>query len=182
MKKTDKKLHLQLTSTLRKHRPEGLREFKKLLNTATPVLTRFLSSSKGRPQIKFLAGGELVVGIHIVGNKRVHGLNRIYRGKDKVTDVLSFPVHDNFPLGAVNTPYDLGDIFIAHGVATQQAKSLDVSSGQEIFHLFLHGFLHLCGYDHDLSTKEEKIMMELEEKLSQNIYTLNYGKKGSYER
>jgi probable rRNA maturation factor len=76
----------------------------------------------------------------LVSDARMKALNRQFRGKDQVTDVLSFPT------GARGF---LGDVVIASGVAKQQAKVAGHSLNTEIRVLALHGLLHLLGYDHD---------------------------------
>ncbi len=78
--------------------------------------------------------------IAIVSDRRMRALNRQFRGKDKVTDVLSFPSGGRG---------FMGDIVIASGVATQQAKAAGHSVQTEIRVLALHGLLHLLGYDHE---------------------------------
>jgi probable rRNA maturation factor len=78
--------------------------------------------------------------VALVSDARMKALNRQFRGKDKVTDVLSFPA---------GTRGFLGDIVIAAGVAKQQAKAAGHSLKTEIRILTLHGLLHLLGYDHD---------------------------------
>lgn len=70
----------------------------------------------------------------------MRALNRQFRGKDAVTDVLSFPAQ---------TRGFLGDVVIAAGVATRQAKEAGHTIQAEIRVLALHGLLHLLGYDHD---------------------------------
>ena len=70
----------------------------------------------------------------------MRALNRQFRGKDAVTDVLSFPAESRG---------FLGDIVIAAGVATRQAKAANHDIRTEIRVLALHGLLHLLGYDHD---------------------------------
>ncbi len=74
----------------------------------------------------------------------MRALNRQFRGKDAVTDVLSFPA--NRTPGV--TPF-LGDVVIASGVAKKQAKAAGHPVQTEIRVLALHGLLHLLGYDHD---------------------------------
>jgi probable rRNA maturation factor len=83
------------------------------------------------------ARGDLSVAL--VSDRRMRALNRQFRGKDKTTDVLSFPSERPF----------LGDIVIASGVAAQQAKAAGHSIVTEVRVLALHGLLHLLGYDHD---------------------------------
>ena len=84
------------------------------------------------------AKGDLSVAI--VSDRRMRALNRQFRGKDKVTDVLSFPSDERG---------FMGDVVIASGVAKQQAKSAGHSVQTEWRVLALHGLLHLCGYDHE---------------------------------
>jgi probable rRNA maturation factor len=84
------------------------------------------------------------VSIAVVSDRRMRALNRQFRGKDSATDVLSFP--------ATHVPgvsSFLGDIVIAAGVATRQAREAGHSVGTELKVLALHGLLHLMGYDHD---------------------------------
>ena len=84
------------------------------------------------------ARGDLCVAL--VSDARMRALNRQFRGKDKATDVLSFPAEARG---------FLGDIVIASGVAKKQAKAAGHSLNIEIRVLALHGLLHLLGYDHD---------------------------------
>ena len=84
------------------------------------------------------AKGDLSVAI--VSDRRMRALNRQFRGKDAVTDVLSFPAQDRG---------FLGDIVIAAGVAQRQARDAGHSVQTELRVLALHGLLHLLGYDHD---------------------------------
>ena len=79
------------------------------------------------------------VSIAILPDAKVRTLNRRYRGKNKSTDVLSFP----------GPGTDLGDIAISREIAQKQAKLLGHSFVTELRVLALHGLLHLLGYDHD---------------------------------
>jgi len=103
---------------------------------AAPALTRGLSQWLSRVA-PASARGDLSVAL--VSDRRMRALNRQFRGKDKTTDVLSFPSERPF----------LGDIVIASGVAAQQAKAAGHSIVTEVRVLALHGLLHLLGYDHD---------------------------------
>lgn len=84
------------------------------------------------------ARGEVTVAV--VSDARVRALNRRYRRKDHVTDVLSFPTGE---------PGNLGDIVIAEGLAGRQAREAGHSRAVELRVLALHGLLHLLGYDHE---------------------------------
>ena len=90
-------------------------------------------------------------------------LNREFRGKDKVTDVLSFPPGAG-PEAPGPKPSFLGDLAIARGVAARQARELGNSLQTELRILALHGLLHLLGYDHETDRGE---MGRLEEQLRQ---------------
>lgn len=87
----------------------------------------------------------------------MHELNREHRGVDKTTDVLSFPIED-FP----HAP--LGSIVINYELACQKAQELGHTSEEEITLLFIHGLLHLLGYDHEVDSGK---MREKEEALIQ---------------
>jgi probable rRNA maturation factor len=78
--------------------------------------------------------------IAVVSDVRIRALNRRFRGKDRATDVLSFPADE---------PGVLGDVVIAAGVAARQAVDAGHSLQAEFRVLALHGLLHLLGYDHE---------------------------------
>jgi len=84
------------------------------------------------------ARGDLSVAV--VSDRRMRALNRQFRGKDKVTDVLSFPAESRG---------FLGDVVIAAGVARKQAREAGHAIQTEVRVLALHGLLHLLGYDHE---------------------------------
>ena len=111
-----------------------------------------------------------MVSVAVVSDSVVRRLNRVYRRKDKATDVLSFPATapDGQPVRArraraVVMPH-LGDIVIARGVARRQAKACGHTEATELKVLALHGLLHLLGYDHERDTGE---MARLERRLRQ---------------
>ena len=83
------------------------------------------------------------VSIAILPDDRVKSLNRKYRGKNKNTDVLSFPEKGS------GRALFLGDIAISRGIALKKAKLLGHSLRTELRVLALHGLLHLLGYDHE---------------------------------
>lgn len=85
----------------------------------------------------------------------IHELNLEHRGFDKPTDVLSFPI-DDFP----HSP--LGSIVINYELAYEKGKELGHTSEEEITLLFIHGLLHLLGYDHEVDNGE---MRQKEEEL-----------------
>jgi len=90
------------------------------------------------------SGAEL--SILITDDTTIHGLNRQWRGKDRPTDVLSFPQDaEGQPEGAVRL---LGDVVISADTAARQAEESGESLEQAVTRLLIHGVLHLLGHDH----------------------------------
>jgi len=104
------------------------------------------------------AGG--IISLGLLREAEMRKLNKIYRRKDKSTDVLSFPTKDgvDFPGGARG---ELGDIFICPAAAK---KKFGNAWKKRINHLFLHGALHLLGFDHQTDLQSKK-MERLEKKI-----------------
>lgn len=108
-------------------------------------------------EIEGYDGGEISVAL--VDNAKIKELNKKFRKKDEVTDVLSFPMDEEI----------LGDIIISAEKALEQSKDYGHSFKREICYLVTHGILHLLGYDHkaegekkEMRKKEERILKELE--------------------
>lgn len=111
------------------------------------------------------------VSVTFVDNDKIREINKEYRDKDAVTDVISFAVEDDeddvfslLELEGEEITRDLGDIFISYDKAVEQAEEYGHSLKREIGFLLVHGFLHLNGYDH-MSLSEEKIMFALQEEI-----------------
>lgn len=98
------------------------------------------------------------VGLTYVSKEEIQELNRDYRNIDKVTDVLSFPLIEDFSTDESL----LGDVVISYDVAVEQAKEYGHSLEREIMFLFTHSILHLLGYDH--IDDDERIVMEARQK------------------
>ncbi|WP_425381945.1 rRNA maturation RNase YbeY [Spiroplasma endosymbiont of Melieria omissa] len=91
-------------------------------------------------------------------------LNKMYRHKDYVPDVLSFGNnHDDFPNINIDIR-DLGDVYICYSKAVAQAQEYGHSLIRELSFLFIHGLLHTLGYDHQNSV-EEKVMFDLQDEI-----------------
>lgn len=105
------------------------------------------------------------ISVRLTSDEEVHQLNHQYRGKDKPTNVLSFPMVQADLLEAVGNTDDgevlLGDIVLAHGVCAAEAAEKGVSLAAHASHLIVHGLLHLLGYDHQ-GTAEADAMESLE--------------------
>lgn len=105
------------------------------------------------------------VSIVLVDNKRIHEINKNYRGVDKQTDVISFAFDDD----KLSDESDvLGEIYISLERAKSQSEEYNHSFERELCFLTVHGLLHLLGYDH-MNESDEKIMFGLQEEILKNI-------------
>lgn len=108
------------------------------------------------------------VSISFVDDERIKELNRIYRGKDAPTDVLSFPLYEDEEIESLEKSLHmdieelLGDVVISAQTAKRQAKSYGHSFIREVAYLVVHSMLHLLGYDH--MEEDDKLLMRGKEK------------------
>lgn len=102
------------------------------------------------------------VSIHCVGDKKMRQLNRIHRGVDRPTDVLSFSMDRGTIVG--QDTVDLGDIFLSVPYIRRQAKRHGIPFKEEFLRMLVHGLLHSVGYDHELP-RDAKEMFALQESL-----------------
>lgn len=111
--------------------------------------------------------GEYEVNITFVENEKIRELNAKYRNKDSVTDVLSFPMHEDgdFPINPETNFKMLGDVVISVERAVEQAKEYDHSLRRELGFLTTHSVLHLLGYDHENGGIQAATMREREEEI-----------------
>lgn len=117
------------------------------------------------------------VSVSFVGDDEIRDLNRDYRGVDKSTDVLSFPMDDEFIIES----RILGDVIINTRRVMEQAEELGHSNERELSYLTVHSILHLLGYDH--MEDEDKKEMREREKLAMkelSIYRWFYEKRAIY--
>lgn len=105
--------------------------------------------------------------ILLTNDAEVHTLNRDYRGKDKPTNVLSFPDDS-----VVNGVTQLGDIALAYETLAREAEEQGKKLKHHLAHLTIHGVLHLLGYDHE-TAREAKAMESLEIQLLATIGIAN---------
>ncbi len=111
------------------------------------------------------------ISVTLTDDEHVRSLNAKWRGKDKPTNVLSFPMADELDLARANVSERellLGDIIIARGVCEVEAAEKGVSVEQHTTHLLIHGTLHLLGYDHhddreaaDMEAREVRALARL---------------------
>ena len=111
-----------------------------------------------------LDDNRLSLSVSFVDAEEIQRLNREYRGKDAVTDVLSFPQFDPYEYMQDWDEVSLGDVVICEERARQQAEEFGHSYERELIYLFVHSCFHLLGYDHE-TEEEKKVMREKEEKV-----------------
>lgn len=109
------------------------------------------------------------VSVTVVGGEEIRELNRDYRGKDSVTDVLSFPQFDDHDQLAEDLLADdyttlVGDVVICYDRAVSQSEEYGTGITRELVYLFVHSILHLMGYDHE-EDEDRRIMRAREEEI-----------------
>jgi probable rRNA maturation factor len=112
-----------------------------------------------------LANPRLETSVIFTSDEDVHALNREWRGRDKPTNVLSFPMlerEDLLNLAPDGPPVMLGDLALAYETCAREAAEKGVALQDHAAHLIVHGFLHLAGYDHVHSDAEAEEMEALE--------------------
>jgi len=166
-------LSLNLYYDSRSFNANQVKAIKKIFSRSLPELESFLFNSK-ESGLKLKASGvkKVEVSLTLCGLQKIRSLNRDYRNKDRYTDVLSFPTEGDMRGQMLEIgPYlHMGDIIISHPIARKQAGQLGVSFESELLHLSVHGFLHLLGYDHELSPAQCKLMESLESRLIKRIF------------
>lgn len=108
--------------------------------------------------------------IILVEPEAIQTINRDYRHKDAVTDVISFASQDQLSIQVKESTTELGDIFINVKAIRSQAEDYGHSLKREFSFLVTHGLLHLLGYDH-MTKEEEKAMFDLQEEILHEIAT-----------
>ncbi len=109
-------------------------------------------------------GEKCEISISFVDNEEIRELNRDYRNKDEITDVLSFPL-DEEPFDGILV---LGDIIISMERALEQARDLGHSVDREVAYLVCHSCLHLLGYDH-MDQEEKGEMRSIEKEIMRKL-------------
>lgn len=102
------------------------------------------------------------IGIACVDNAESHKLNLEYRGKDKPTNVLSFPSDLPDEMAQVLDSFPLGDLVICIPVVLLEAQEQNKAPLTHFTHMLVHGTLHLMGYDHETSEADAEEMEALE--------------------
>jgi probable rRNA maturation factor len=106
------------------------------------------------------------VSVKFTSDEEVRALNAAWRGKDKATNVLSFPMADESELAGAQL---LGDVVLACGICAAEAAGRNVAIEVHAAHLVVHGTLHLLGYDHETSDEDAEEMEEAERRALASI-------------
>ena len=124
------------------------------------------AASQAAPE---LVSERLSLSVLFTSDEEVHSLNREWRGRDKPTNVLSFPMLEREALLALTPdgppempPVILGDIALAYQTCAREAAEKGASLEHHAAHLIVHGLLHLAGHDHVHSDEEAEVMEAME--------------------
>ena len=118
------------------------------LRGVKPALRRAIAAAAAPMQLE-----ESELAIVLTDDAAIRELNYRWRGRDKPTNVLSFPAHGLVPHGS--EPRPLGDVVIAYETMEREAQEQGLPLTHHLTHLAVHGFLHLLGYDHESDTEAE---------------------------
>ncbi len=118
-------------------------------------------------------GNPAEVSVTFVDNEEIHALNKRFRGVDKPTDVLSFPLFD-YDGTSEEPPVDemlgmLGDIVLSLEQAAEQAKTYGHSFEREVSFLTVHSMLHLLGYDHETGEEDDADMRRRQSEIVESM-------------
>ena len=111
-----------------------------------------------------MSSNEYEISLLITDDETIRKYNKEYRNKDRATDVLSFTMEDDIILG---------DVAISFETAKRQSEEAEINIDREVAFLFIHGLLHLLGYDHETSQEDEEEMFALQEKILKKL--VDYG-------
>ncbi len=106
--------------------------------------------------------GTYVLSCELVDDETIQKLNKKFRDIDKPTDVLSFQYTSKEDFDLDLGIYDLGEIYIDTRICALQAPEFNLTVEEEAIYLFIHGVLHLFGYDHVHNDEEKEVMFSLQ--------------------
>ena len=115
---------------------------------------------------------KILFSLSLSDNQKIQKLNKKFRKKNKPTDVLSFPLNDKVN----NNKFHLGDIIISYNYMNQPKNISNLNFKNKVVKIFIHGFLHLLGFDHKknsdfnkMQREENKLFNLLEKKIEKII-------------
>lgn len=143
-------MHLELNDEY------GLNDFDKFYKIYLELFQRTINITKFNDNVQ--------MSVTFVNRDFIHQLNKTYRNIDRPTDVISFAYLDDKNELNIKSPYpiDLGEIYICIDVAKENALQYKNSLDRELSFLFVHGLLHLLGYDH-MKLEDEQVMFHLQD-------------------
>ena len=106
------------------------------------------------------------VSVKFTSDEEVRALNAAWRGQDKATNVLSFPMAEEGELASARL---LGDVVLAYGICAAEAGEKQIGVETHAAHLVVHGTLHLLGYDHETGDEDAEEMEEAERRALASI-------------
>jgi probable rRNA maturation factor len=130
--------------------------------TSARGVDRRALARKAKIVLDALGLGPSELSVRFVRDAEIRRLNRDYRGKDRPTDVLAFSLREG-RFGEVSRA--LGDVVISLETAARQGEANALSLAEEVDRLLVHGILHLAGYDHEVSPREERRMKRKERQM-----------------
>ena len=127
------------------------------------IIRRAISATLAHEEFPF----DAEVSVTFCDNEYIHKLNKQYRGVDRPTDVLSFPMYDDgaFDEAECQLGATLGDIVLSFERCREQAKEIGNTFLEELAFLTVHSTLHLLGYDHERSPEDEEEQCRLQKEI-----------------
>lgn len=139
-------------------------EFEINQHSGKKISVKLIKSWIGKIEKNLKLKKNLEISLGVVGNAAMKKLNNSYRKKNKVTNVLSFRESDSRTPSPSSSGKYIGEIIICYPQAIKEARQEKKPINQYLEFLFLHGFLHILGYDHKTSAQAKK-MESLEKKI-----------------
>ncbi len=135
-------------------------------NKKFPSYKKCISNSVSQifKKVKFSSNNEMSISFLLTSNSEIKLLNQRYRNKNKTTNVLSFPMHEQIE----NKNY-LGDVVIACEKIIDESSEQNIKKYEYLSKMTIHGVLHLLGYKHDTDSQFNK-MNSIEKKILKEIY------------
>ena len=146
---------------------------------------RYLKEKNRLDPLLVACYSSMELSVLFINDRKMRELNLLYRGKDKTTDVLSFPQQNRDALSVMRNElkeniFDtspithhgllpLGDIVINLHQTERQAKEYGITFYQEVERLLIHGLLHLLGFDHETTEEDEKEMFDMQEEILRKL-------------
>ena len=139
-------------------------EWHKLGNIEKGIL-KAVQATFGR--VKLQEERPILISLALSDDAEVRRLNEVFRGKDKSTNVLSFPAAEDEWVPQ-DGPISIGDVILAYETVLREAEEQNISAKDHIHHLVVHGILHVLGFDHE-NDEEATIMEGLEKEILDSL-------------